>query len=76
MKKALGPSAQKTAPLKSSAGETIADRSKQLDRWAEHYQDLYLREHGYRGCPQQHPQPASYGGAQRTTNRGRAEQSH
>ena len=44
MKKALGPSARKTAPLKSSTGETITDRSKQMDRWAEHYQDLYLRE--------------------------------
>ena len=41
MKKALRPSA---APLKSSTGETITDRSKQMDRWAEHYQDLYLRE--------------------------------
>ena len=44
MKKALRPSARKTAPLKSSTGETITDRSKQMDRWAEHYQDLYLRE--------------------------------
>ena len=44
MKKALGPSARKTAPLKSSTGETITDRSKQMNRWAEHYQDLYLRE--------------------------------
>ena len=43
-KKALGPSARKTAPLKSSTGETITDRSKQMDQWAEHYQDLYLRE--------------------------------
>ena len=44
MKKALGLSARKTVPLKSSTGETITDRSKQMDRWAEHYQDLYLRE--------------------------------
>ena len=42
MKKASRP--RKTAPLKSSTGETITDRSKQVDRWAEHYQDLYLRE--------------------------------
>ena len=42
--KALGPSARKTAPMKSSTGEIITDRSKQMDRWAEHYQDLYLRE--------------------------------
>ena len=44
MKKALGPSARKTAPLKSSTGEIITDRSKQMDRWPEHYHDLYLRE--------------------------------
>ena len=34
----------KTAPMKSSTGEIITDRSKQMDRWAEHYQDLYLSE--------------------------------
>ena len=37
MKKALGPSARKTAPMKSSTGEIITDRRKQMDRWAEHY---------------------------------------
>lgn len=44
MKKAFGPSAIKTAPLKSADGHMIKDRSKQMDRWAEHYQSLYSTE--------------------------------
>nr|XP_058942010.1 uncharacterized protein LOC131770312 [Pocillopora verrucosa] len=43
-KKAFGPCAIKTAPLKSSTGEIITDRAKQMARWAEHYQELYSRE--------------------------------
>ena len=34
----------KTAPLKSTSGEIITDRAKQMERWAEHYQELYSRE--------------------------------
>ena len=44
MKKAFGPSAIKTAPLKSSSGEVITDRAKQMERWAEQYTELYSRE--------------------------------
>lgn len=44
MKKAFGPSAIKIAPLKSTTGEIITDRGKQMERWAEHYQELYSRE--------------------------------
>ena len=44
MKKVFGPSAIKTAPLKSAEGDIIKDRSKQMERWAEHYQELYSRE--------------------------------
>ena len=44
IKKAFGPSAIKTAPLKSAEGQITNDRSKQMKRWAEHYQELYLRE--------------------------------
>ena len=44
MKKAFGPSIVKTAPLKSTSGEIITDRAKQIERWAEHYQELYSRE--------------------------------
>ncbi|XP_037803947.1 uncharacterized protein LOC119598372 [Penaeus monodon] len=39
-----GPSVNKIAPLKSTAGDIITDRSKQMERWAEHYQELYSRE--------------------------------
>ena len=34
----------KIAPLKSASGVVITDRSKQMERWAEHYQELYSRE--------------------------------
>ena len=44
MKKAFGPSIVKTAPLKSTSGEIITDRAKHMERWAEHYQELYSRE--------------------------------
>ena len=44
MKKAFGPSIVKTAPFKSTSGEIITDRAKQMERWAEHYQELYSRE--------------------------------
>ena len=44
MKKAFGPSAIKIAPLKSTTGEIITDHGKQMERWAEHYQELYSRE--------------------------------
>ncbi|XP_014786063.1 uncharacterized protein LOC106880575 [Octopus bimaculoides] len=44
LKKALGPSATKSAALKSTTRDLIKDQSKQMDRWVEYYQDLYLRE--------------------------------
>ena len=44
IKKALGPTQCKTAPLKSSSGEIIADKGQQMERWIEHYSDLYSRE--------------------------------
>ncbi|XP_037804032.1 uncharacterized protein LOC119598476 [Penaeus monodon] len=44
MKKAFGPRINKIAPLKSTASDIITDRSKQMKRWAEHYQELYSRE--------------------------------
>ena len=44
MKKAFGPSVTKVAPLKSTSGEIIKDRSKQMERWAEYYQELFSRE--------------------------------
>jgi len=44
IKKATGPSVSKTAPIKSKTGEIITDKAKQLDRWVEHYSELYSRE--------------------------------
>ena len=43
-KKALGPTLNKTAPLRSSAGKVITDGGHQLERWVEHYSDIYSRE--------------------------------
>ena len=44
IKKVIGPSANKTVPLVSKFGEIITDKSKQLERWVEHYSELYLKE--------------------------------
>ncbi|XP_076036093.1 uncharacterized protein LOC143022042 [Oratosquilla oratoria] len=44
MKKAFGPSITKIAPLKTASGGTITDRGKQMERWVEHYQELYSKE--------------------------------
>ena len=44
IKKAFGLSATKTAPLKLSAGDIITDWAKQIERWGEHYKELYSRE--------------------------------
>ena len=44
IKKALGPMQSKTPPLKSATGEVITDQGWQMERWVEHYSDLYSRE--------------------------------
>ena len=44
IKKAFGPSIVKVAPLRSVSGAILTDRGKQMERWAEHYQELYARE--------------------------------
>ena len=44
IKKAVGPVAKKTAPLKSLTGETICDRESQMKCWVEHFSELYSRE--------------------------------
>ena len=44
IKQALGPSQSKTAPLNSANGEPITDKREQLDRWVEHYSELYSRK--------------------------------
>ena len=44
MTKAFGLCATRIAPLKSTTGDIINDWGKQMERWVEHYQELYSRE--------------------------------
>ncbi|XP_072854784.2 uncharacterized protein LOC110072917 [Pogona vitticeps] len=44
IKQALGPIQKKSAPLKSAAGVIIQDRAQQIERWVQHYSELYFRE--------------------------------
>ena len=44
IKKATGPTINKTAPLKTKSGEVITDSNKQMERWVEHYLELYSTE--------------------------------
>ncbi|XP_047120326.1 craniofacial development protein 2-like [Schistocerca piceifrons] len=44
IKKAIGPTVRKTAPLKSRTGEVITDEGKQMERRVEHYLELYAAE--------------------------------
>ena len=41
IKTVTGPTCVKTALLKAKTGEVITDQSKQLQRWVEHYPELY-----------------------------------
>lgn len=41
IKEATGPSATKCVPLKAKTGEPITDQQKQMERWVEHYLELY-----------------------------------
>ena len=44
IKIAMGPVQNKTAPLKSTTGEVITDKGKQMARWVEHYTNLYSKQ--------------------------------
>ncbi|GAA6107151.1 uncharacterized protein LOC118407100 [Tachysurus ichikawai] len=44
IKKATGPPTSKIIPLKSKTGEVIKDQGKQLQRWVEHYLELYATQ--------------------------------
>ncbi|CAH1247554.1 SSTR2 [Branchiostoma lanceolatum] len=44
IKQATGPNMKKTAPLKTKCGTTISDPQKQMERWVEHYLELYSTE--------------------------------
>ena len=41
MRRAFGPSIVKSAPLKSKEGLVLSGRQKQMERWVEHYLDIY-----------------------------------
>ncbi|PIK37320.1 hypothetical protein BSL78_25845 [Apostichopus japonicus] len=44
IRQATGPAVKKSAPLKTKSGEIITDPNKQMDRWVEHYLELYSIE--------------------------------
>ena len=44
IKKACGPVIKRSAPLKTLTGEVITDKKQQMDRWVEHYLELYSSE--------------------------------
>ena len=44
IKTATGPTATKTTLLRSKTGEVITDQGKQLERWVEHYLELYATQ--------------------------------
>ena len=41
IKKTIGPTQSKCAPLKTSTRETITDMSKLMESWVEHYSEIY-----------------------------------
>ena len=43
IKQAIGPMQSRIASLKSATGDAIKDKSKQMERWVEHYSELYSR---------------------------------
>ena len=48
IKMATGPTIKKTAPLKTKSGDVITDSNKQMERWVEHYLELYSKENNIR----------------------------
>ncbi|XP_047498459.1 uncharacterized protein LOC125045298 [Penaeus chinensis] len=44
IKKVTGPAPSKSAPLKTKTGDVITDQGKQLERWVEHYLELYATQ--------------------------------
>ena len=44
IKKALGPTSSKSAPLKAKSGILLTDKAQQMERWVEHYSELYSRQ--------------------------------
>uniref|UniRef100_H3B479 Reverse transcriptase domain-containing protein n=1 Tax=Latimeria chalumnae TaxID=7897 RepID=H3B479_LATCH len=52
IKEALGPTCKKTANLKVKDGTILTDRKEQLDRWTEHYKELYSNDTALAAIPQ------------------------
>lgn len=48
IKMATGPTSVKIAPLKAKSGEVITNQRKQLQRWVEHYLELYSIQNNVR----------------------------
>ena len=44
IKKAIGPTQIKTAPLKTLSGVILTNKEDQLQRWVEHFAELYSRQ--------------------------------
>ncbi len=44
IKEATGPCATKSDPLESKSGEPIIDQRQQMERWVEHYLELYATQ--------------------------------
>jgi Reverse transcriptase (RNA-dependent DNA polymerase) len=44
IKTALGPDMSKPAPILSKSGEKITDQTKQLERWVDHYLEIYATQ--------------------------------
>ena len=44
IKKAIGPTISKSAPLKSKSGDMIFDKTKKLEKWVENCSELYPSE--------------------------------
>ena len=77
IKTATGPMSVKTAPLKAKSGEVITDQSKQLQRWVEHYLELYSTQNIVTDAALDAlPRLTSHGGARRDAHTGGAQQSH
>ena len=47
IKTAIGPTIKKTAPLRSKDGVTLTKRADQMNRWIQHFSDLYGTERPY-----------------------------
>ena len=76
IKKALGSTLHKTAPLRSSTGEVVTDKGQQLDRWVEYYTDLYSRKNSVILSPGCCRVLADHGRATYRANFGGAQQGH